>query len=130
MPKSNSRLTRINDELLRETAHIIRGGLKDPRISEVVSVTKVDTTNDLKTCKINISILGGPEEKARTMEGLKNATGFIRRELASRVNLRNTPELLFVLDESMEQGFKLAKLIDDVNRPLKEREQEQKHEQD
>ena len=123
MGKTNTRLPRINDELLRETAGTIRA-LKDPRIAGVVSVTKVETTNDLKYCKIFISVLGGPEEKSGTMEGLRAAAGFIRRELASRVNLRNTPELTFVLDESMERGFKLARLIDEVNKPLKEREHE------
>ncbi len=113
MPNKN-RLTRINDEILKETANIIRSECKDPRVNVLTVVTKVETTNDLKNCKIFVSVLGSEEEKKSAMEGLKNATGFIRKELATRINLRNTPELRFVLDESLEYSMRMNKLIEEV----------------
>ncbi len=113
MPNKN-RLVRINDEIMREVAEIIRSECKDPRIASLCAVTKVDTTNDLKLCKIYVSILGSSEEKQGVMEGLKNASGFIRKELAARINLRNTPELKFVLDEDLEINQRMSKIIDEV----------------
>lgn len=113
--KTNNRMVRINDEIMRETANIIRSEIKDPRVGSITSVLKADTTKDLKYCKIYVSVLGDTESKAAVMEGLKNASGFIRSQLASRINLRNTPELSFILDDSIEYGIKMSKLIDDVN---------------
>ena len=75
----------------------------------------METTNDLKYCKIYVSILGDDEKKEETIDGLKNASGFIRKQIAARVNLRNTPELKFILDNSLEYGFKISKIIDDIN---------------
>ena len=100
MPK-NTRLARINDEIRRESAEIIRSALKDPRIATVTSVIRVETTSDLSYAKIYVSILGGEDEKAEVMAVLKNASGFIRREIAARLNLRATPEPRFILDDSI-----------------------------
>ena len=111
MRKNSIKNTRINGEVQRELSVIIRE-LKDPRIVEV--------TPDLKFCKVYISVLGDEEAKAETMAGLKSAAGFIRRELARTVNLRNTPELKFVMDQSIEYGMKMSKLIDEVNGNNKE----------
>ena len=86
----------------------------------MISVTGVEVTPDLKFCKVYISVLGDEEAKADTMAGLKSAAGFIRRELARTVNLRNTPELKFVMDQSIEYGMKMSKLIDEVNGNNKE----------
>ena len=86
----------------------------------MASVTGVEVTPDLKFCKVYISVLGDEEAKADTMAGLKSAAGFIRRELARTVNLRNTPELKFVMDQSIEYGMKMSKLIDEVNGNNKE----------
>ena len=86
----------------------------------MTSVTGVEVTQDLKFCKVYISVLGDEEAKAETMAGLKSAAGFIRRELARTVNLRNTPELKFVMDQSIEYGMKMSKLIDEVNGNNKE----------
>ncbi|NLK97015.1 MAG: 30S ribosome-binding factor RbfA [Epulopiscium sp.] len=109
-------MIRINEEIKKELSDIIRQDLKDPRINQtMVSVLNVDTTNDLKYCKIYISIMGDEEQKQGVIDGLKSASGFIRREIARRINLRNTPELIFKMDDSIEYGIRLSKLIHDVN---------------
>lgn len=113
---NRTRLIRINEEIRKEMSAIIHEELKDPRIAAMTSVTGADTTNDLKYCKISISILGDETQKAKVMEGLKNATGFIRKQLAQRINLRNTPELKFLQDDSLEYGMRMSKLIDEVNK--------------
>lgn len=112
--KKNNRITKINEELKHELSNILRAGVKDPRISPLASVLAVETTSDLKHCKIYISVLGNVDEQKSTEEGLKSSTGFIKKELARSVNLRQTPELHFVLDHSIEYGVKMSKLIDDV----------------
>ncbi len=114
--KNNNRMTRINDEILKELSQIIRGEIKDPRVGVMTSVLRVDTTPDLKYCKVFVSVLGNEEEKDEVMKGLKNATGFIRRLLAQRVNLRNTPELIFKLDDSVEYSIRMSKLIDEISK--------------
>ena len=101
-------------EVQRELANIIRGGLKDPRISPMTTVVAVEVAPDLKTAKAYISVLGDEEAQKNTLAGLKSAEGYIRRELARSVNLRNTPEIKFVVDQSIEYGVKMSKLIDDV----------------
>ena len=120
--KRNTRTARVNDEILKEVAQIIRGELKDPRIGALTSVVHVDTTTDLKYCKIFISVLGNDEEKESVMVGLKNATGFIRRLVAQRINLRVTPELIFKLDESAEYAIHMNQLINEISKGLKEKE--------
>ncbi len=114
--KSNNRIARINEEIQKELSEIIRADIKDPRLSIMTTVVAVETTPDLKYCKILISVLGDDEQKKSTIEALKNAGGFIRKELATRINLRNTPELTFKLDESVEYAIKMSKLIDKVNK--------------
>ncbi len=113
--KKNNRMTRVNDEIAKEMASIIRGELKDPRIGVITSVLRVETTQDLKYCKVFISVLGNDEEKANVMKGLKSASGYIRHLLAERINLRITPELSFKLDDSVEYGIKMSKLIDRIS---------------
>ena len=115
MRKNSIKNTRINGEVQRELSNIIRE-LKDPRVGIMTSVTAVEVTPDLKYCKAYISVLGDDETKAETLAGLKSAAGFIRRELARTVNLRNTPEIKFVMDESIEYGMRMSKLIDDVRK--------------
>ena len=113
MRKGSIKSTRINAEVQKELSVII-SELKDPRISSMVTVTDAEVTVDLKYCTVYISIYGGEEAEKETLEGLKNASGFIRHELAERVNLRNTPELKFVMDRSLEYGIRMSKLIDEV----------------
>lgn len=100
----------------KELSQIIRSEVKDPRIGVMTSVLRVDTTQDLKFCKVYVSVLGNEEEKKSVMQGLKNANGFIRHLIAERVNLRYTPELIFKLDESVEYGVRMTKLIEEVNK--------------
>ena len=77
---------------------------------------------DLKTCKVYVSVMGSDEDKENTMAGLNSAKGMIRSLLAKRMNMRNTPELTFILDESIEKGIEMMKFIDEVNAPLHEKE--------
>ena len=114
MRKNSIKNTRINGEVLKELSNIIRNEIKDPRIHLMTSVTAVAVAPDLKTCKAYISVLGEEKAKEDTMAGLRSAEGYIRRQLARNMNLRNTPEITFLLDESIEYGVNMAKLIDDV----------------
>ena len=119
MRKNSIKNTRINGEVQRELSNIIRGEIKDPRINPLTSVVAVEVAPDLKTCKAYISDLGDEESQAKTLAGLKSAEGFIRSKLAKTVNLRNTPEIRFVLDQSIEYGVKMSKMIDEVTKDIK-----------
>lgn len=114
MRKNSIKNTRINGEVQKELSSIIRGEIKDPRIHPMNSVMAVEVAPDLKTCKAYISVLGNQEAKEATIRGLNSAEGYIRRQLARNLNLRNTPEIRFILDESIEYGVNMSKLIDDV----------------
>ena len=118
MRKNSIKNTRINAEVLRELSEIIRTGIKDPRIHPMTSVVSVEVTPDLKYCRAYISVLGNEDAAKATIEGLKSAEGYVRRELARRINLRNTPELKFILDQSIEYGVNMSKLIDEVTKDL------------
>ena len=120
MRKNSIKNTRINMEVQRELSEIIRLEIKDPRIHPMTTVVAVSVTPALKFCKAYISILGDEEAGNATIEGLKSAEGYIRRELARRVNLRNTPEIKFILDQSIEYGVNMSKLIDEVTKDIKE----------
>ena len=124
MRKNSVKNIRINEEVMRELSNIIRLEVKDPRISPVTSVVSVEVAPDLKTCKAYISVLGDDEAVKKTIEGLKSSAGFIRRELAHRINLRNTPEITFVSDQSIAYAAKMSKLIDEVNAPLHAKEED------
>ena len=115
MRKRSIKNTRVNTEVQRELSEIIRRGLKDPRVAPWTSVVAVEVAPDLKTCKAYISVLGNDEEKEETMKGLNSAVGYIRRELAHSINLRNTPEITFILDDSIEYGVNMSKKIDELN---------------
>lgn len=119
MRKNSIKNTRINGEVQRELSNIIRGEIKDPRINPLTSVVAVEVAPDLKTCKAYISVLGDEESQAKTLAGLKSAEGFIRSKLAKTINLRNTPEIRFVLDQSIEYGVKMSKMIDEVTKDIK-----------
>ena len=114
MRKNSIKNTRINGEVQKELSSIIRGEIKDPRIHPMTSVMAVEVAPDLKTCKAYISVLGNQEAKEATIRGLNSAEGYIRRQLARNLNLRNTPEIRFILDESIDYGVNMSKLIDDV----------------
>ena len=114
MRKNSIKNTRINGEVQKELSVIIRDEIKDPRISSWTSVVDVQVAPDLKTCKVWISVLGSEEERVETGKGLRSAAPYIRRELAHRLNLRNTPEITFVMDQSIEYGVNMTHLIDEV----------------
>ncbi len=114
MRKNSIKNTRINGEVHRELSRIIAREIKDPRIHPMTSVVEAEVTPDLKYCKAYISVLGDQKAQEETMAGLKSAMGYIRRELAASVNLRNTPELIFVMDQSIEYGVNMSKKISDV----------------
>jgi ribosome-binding factor A len=114
MRKNSVKNRRINDEVQRSLSEIIRTEMKDPRVSPFTSVMQVEVAPDLKTCKVWISIYGDSEEGKRTLQGLRSAAGFIRSALAHDVNLRNTPELTFILDDSIAYGVEMSKKIEEV----------------
>lgn len=115
MRKNSVKNIRVNSEVQREMSQIIREDLKDPRIHPMTSVMAVEVTPDLKYAKIFISVLGDEEEKEKTMEGLQKSASYARHQLARRMNLRNTPELTFVLDTSIEYGVKMSQRIQELN---------------
>lgn len=127
MRKNSIKNTRINGEVLRELSNIIRGEIKDPRIHPMTSVVTVEVAPDLKTCRAYISVLGDEEAQKNTLEGLRSAEGYIRRELARNINLRNTPEITFILDQSIEYGVRMSKMIDDVTKDMHEDDGEKKN---
>ena len=124
MRKNSIKNTRINMEVQRELSEIIRSGIKDPRIHPMTSVVAVEVTPDLKYCKAYISVLGDEEAAKATVEGLRSASSYVRRELARRANLRNTPEIKFILDQSIEYGVNMSKLIDEVTKDLHDEDEE------
>ena len=108
------RLNRINDEIKKEAAIVIRE-LKDPRLAKMITVTAVKTTNDLKQCKIYVAVMGDMGEKENSLELLTRSAGFIRREIAHNLNLRNTPEISFVRDDSLDESYRIGKLLDSLD---------------
>ena len=114
MRKNSVKNTRINGEVQRVLAETIRGEIKDPRISPWTSVVSVEVAPDLKSCKAWISVLGDEEVRKSTLEGLRSAVGFMRNKLAREINLRNTPEITFIMDKSIEYGVNMSRRIDEV----------------
>ena len=121
MRKNSVKNTRVNGEVHRVLAEVIRSGIKDPRINPMTSVVSVEVAPDLKTCKAWVSVLGDEESQRDTIEGLKSAEGYIRSLLAKKINLRNTPEIRFILDQSIAYGVSMSKKIEDINRADEER---------
>lgn len=120
MPESQNRLGRIEEEYRKELSQIIGYELKNPNVTGLISVTKVKVTNDLKYARVYVSILNSKNMK-ETLAGLKKSSGFVRSELAKRVNLRNTPEIIFELDDSIEYGTKIDAILKEIM-PKKEGE--------
>lgn len=108
---ANRRNSRLSGEMKKVISEVIRNEVKDPRLSTLVSVTDVRVTEDLKYAKVYISVYGDIDQ---TLEALKSAKGFIRKEVGSRIKMRITPELLFEKDESIEKGIYMSSLIDKV----------------
>lgn len=115
---SKYRNGRINEEMKREISNIIRNDIKDPRLTAMTSVTRVEVTRDLSYAKVYVSLYGNTKSKNETLEALKNSSGFIRREVGHRIRLRTTPEIIVELDDSIEHGMH----IDEILRKIREHE--------
>ena len=120
---ASNRISRINEEIQRELASLIPG-VKDPRVSGLISITNVEVTPDLRFAKVYVSVLEADRAKD-TMKGLKSAGGYLRRELGARLNLRHTPQLDFVLDDSIAYGAHMYELLSKLERQEERDEQEQ-----
>ena len=114
MRKNSVKNTRINSEVQKVLAETIRGEIKDPRIAPLTSVVAVEVSPDLKTCKAWISVLGDEAAQKETMAGLRSASGFIKSRLAKEINLRITPEVQFIMDQSIAYGVNMSHKIDMV----------------
>ncbi len=121
MRKNSIKNTRVNEAVRQELSMLISREVKDPRVDMMTTVTRVIVATDLKTCKVYISVYGDEEKKEETMAGLKSSEGFLRRMLARNLNLRNTPELFFILDESIEYGMYMSEKIDELSREEEEK---------
>lgn len=121
-----SRSDRVAEEIKRVTSEIIATELKDPRIKGLVSVTGVDVTKDLRNAKIYVSIFGDESTKQESFEGLKSAEQFVRREIGKRVVIKYLPEITFILDESIENGFRIDKLLEEVKKQDETKNDERK----
>ena len=118
MQKNNNRFNRIDEELKKEISNIITYDLKNPNVTGLISVTRAKVTQDLKYAKVYVSILNSKNIK-ETFAGLKKSSGFIRTELAKRINLRITPEIIFELDDSMEYGARIDSILKDIIKDIK-----------
>lgn len=125
MRKNSIKNTRINGEVMKELSTLIRTECKDPRIHPMTSIVAVEVAPDLKTAKVFISVLGDEDARKDTLRGLRSAAPYLRSQLAKSINLRNTPELFFVADQSIEYGVAMSKLIDDVTKDLPDRDEDE-----
>ncbi len=115
---NNKRINRISEEVRRVVSDLLFNGLKDPRVSSMTTLNRVEVSRDLSFAKIYVSVLGDDKEKEETINGLNSAKGFIRKEIGNRIDLRHTPTPIFILDESIEQAINLSKLISEVNKDI------------
>ena len=113
MRKNSNKNKRINGEVMKVISEALRYS-KDPRISPMTSVMDVEVAPDLKTCKVWVTVMGDDEDRARTAEGLKSAAGYVRSTLAKELNMRYTPEIRFIMDDSIEYAINMSKIIDEV----------------
>ena len=116
--KLNNRFGRIDEEFKREISQILNYELKNPNVTGMISVTKVKVTTDLSYARVYVSILNSKNIK-ETLAGLKKSSGFVRSELAKKINLRNTPEIIFELDDSLEYGAKIDSILKDLMKDIK-----------
>jgi len=130
MRKNSIKNTRINGEVQRELSMLISREIKDPRIHPMTSVVAVDVAPDLKSAKVYISVLGDEQAQKSTLVGLRSAAPYMRGQLAKTINLRNTPELIFVIDQSIEYGVNMSHLIHEVTKDLPSDEEETEESED
>lgn len=119
MPKKNqNRMSRVDEELKKEISNIITYDLKDPNITGLISVTKVKVSGDLKYAKVYVSMLNAKDNK-QVLASLKKSAGFVRTEIAKRINLRTTPEIIFIFDDSIEYGSRIDTILKEVIKDIK-----------
>ena len=119
MPKKNqNRMSRVDEELKKEISNIITYDLKDPNITGLISVTKVKVSGDLKYAKVSVSMLNAKDNK-QVLASLKKSAGFVRTEIAKRINLRTTPEIIFIFDDSIEYGSRIDTILKEVIKDIK-----------
>ena len=106
------RIDRVNELLRSEISHLIARQIKDPRVAGVISVTEVIASSDLRTARVYVSVMGPDADRQAALEGIRSAASFLRRELRDRVNLRHTPHMTFYLDDSIEEGDRVLRLMD------------------
>lgn len=118
MPKDSNRMNKVNEELKKEISVVISQELKDPHLTGLISVTKVDTTPDLRFARVYVSMINAKNNK-NNLAILKKCSGFIRSMIAKRVNLRTTPELIFLFDESIEYGSRIDSILEKISKDMK-----------
>lgn len=111
-----SRVEKVRKALIREVSALLRNGLKDPRISGIISVTDVDLSQDCRHAKVFVSIFGSDEEREKSMEALESSTGYIRSEIGKRIQMRFTPEIIFKLDDSLERGARVTQILEKISK--------------
>lgn len=112
---AGNRQARIDEEVKRVLSDIVAHDVRDDRLSPMTSLTRVSVTTDLKYAKVYVSVLGTPRERSQTIDALRHGAGFIRSQLARRISLRRAPELIFEIDDSVEHGLHIAKLLSDMH---------------
>ena len=118
MPANSNRMNKINEELRREISNIISLELKDPHLTGLISVTKVNTTPDFRYARVYVSMIN-EKSKKENLSILKQSSGYIRSAIAKRINLRTTPELVFEFDESLEYGSRIDEILKDITKDMK-----------
>ena len=118
MPSNTGRMNKVNEELKREISKVIDQEIKDPHFTGLTSVTSVDCSPDFKYAKVYVSMIGSKSNKDN-LAILKKSSGYIRSMIAKRINLRNTPELVFMFDESIEYGAKIDQILKDITKDMK-----------
>ena len=108
------RIDRVNELLRSEISHILAREIKDPRVGGVISITEVIASSDLRSARVYVSVMGGEHQRQEALDGIRSAASFLRRELRNRVNLRHTPHLTFQLDDSIEEGDRVLRLMDEL----------------
>ena len=108
------RIDRVNELLRSEISHLLTREIKDPRVAGVISITEVIASSDLRSARVYVSVMGREAQRQEALDGIRSAASFLRRELRNRVNLRHTPHLTFQLDDSIEEGDRVLRLMDEL----------------
>ncbi len=108
------RTDRINEQLREEISRVLARQIKDPRLNSVISITRVESSSDLRSARVYISVLGNDIQRKEALEGLQSAASFLRREIRDRINMKHTPFMTYILDDSIQEADHLLRLLNDV----------------